>query len=115
MPQPPDDSLPQLFLSPPASLTGGTGDWTEDDRTAQAPATVGRFRLLREIARGGMGVVYSALDPQFGREVAVKMLHRSLAVGPEFTRRFDEEARITGQLQHPCIPAVFEVGKLDDG
>ena len=90
-------------------------DPTLPDAPAAGSGMAGRFRLLREIARGGMGVVYSALDPQFGREVAVKTLVERFADRPDPIRRFAEEASITGQLQHPGIPAVFESGTLADG
>jgi tetratricopeptide (TPR) repeat protein len=75
----------------------------------------GRFRLVRELARGGMGVVYRAEDPAIGREVAVKLLHERLRRDPAAAARFVAEARVTGQLQHPGVPPVIEVGVLPDG
>jgi serine/threonine protein kinase len=62
-----------------------------------------------------MGVVYRAHDPDIGRDVAVKVLDERLAANPAAVGRFLEEARITGQLQHPGIPAVHEIGRLPDG
>ena len=113
MPHPPQDSsgYPQTdtLLRTPSLRVGAAG--TEQEM----PTLAGRFQVRGEIAHGGMGVVYSAHDPQFGREVAVKVLHERLRNQPDSVRRFDEESRITGQLQHPCIPAVFEVGLLGDG
>jgi WD40 repeat protein/tRNA A-37 threonylcarbamoyl transferase component Bud32 len=78
------------------------------------PARAGRFQLGRELARGGMGVVYCALDEPLGRNVAVKVLHERYLVDSLVGQRFVDEARITAQLQHPCIPPVFEVGRLAD-
>lgn len=72
-----------------------------------------RYAILEEIARGGMGIVYRAEDLIFGRGVAVKVLGPKLA-GTEVVRFF-EEARITGQLEHPSIPPVYELGVLSDG
>jgi tetratricopeptide (TPR) repeat protein len=79
------------------------------------PDQVGRYRVLGELARGGMGVVYRAEDAALGRDVAVKVLQPHLRCSPLAGRRFIEEARITGQLQHPGVPPVFEVGDLPDG
>ena len=117
----PSHAMPEPANEIPAGdLSSGTVPPTDEERTIQdLPAlgvvTAGRFQLLGEIARGGMGVVYSALDPQFGREIAVKTLTERLGDRRDAVRRFDEEARITGQLQHPNIPAVFESGLLEDG
>jgi WD40 repeat protein len=81
---------------------------------ASPPPCAGRFQLGRELARGGMGVVYSARDHSLGRDVAVKVLHGRYLVDSLVGQRFLDEARITAQLQHPGIPPVFEVGRLDD-
>jgi serine/threonine-protein kinase len=79
------------------------------------PECAGRFRLGQELARGGMGIVYRACDESLGRDVAVKILHERYQPDSLIGRRFVDEARITAQLQHPGIPPVFEVGRLDDG
>ncbi len=84
-------------------------------RKAPMPEFVGRFQVIEELARGGMGVVYRASEPAIGREVAVKLLREKLRGEPAAVRRFLDEARITGQLQHPAIPPVFEVGELAGG
>ncbi len=73
------------------------------------------FELLDEIGRGGMGVVYRAHDLALDREVAVKVLQDRFPADGPATQRFLVEARITGQLQHPGIPAVHHVGRLPDG
>src|SRR5262245_48868342 len=74
-----------------------------------------RYRLGEEIARGGMGAVYRATDTVLGREVAVKVLQEKYAPDSGTARRFADEACITGQLQHPNIPAVHDLGVLPDG
>src|SRR5262249_21174810 len=74
-----------------------------------------RYLLGEEIARGGMGVVHRATDTVLGREVAVKVLQEKYAADFGAARRFADEARITGQLQHPNIPAVHDLGVLPDG
>jgi hypothetical protein len=81
------------------------------DDTADLP-TCGRFVLVREIGRGGMGRVFEAVDPQLGRAVAVKVrLRRGSADGG----RFLAEARITAQLEHPGVVPVHELGVDDQG
>jgi hypothetical protein len=73
------------------------------------------YELLDEVGRGGMGVVYRARDLAFGRDVAVKLLQDRFSAGGVAARRFAEEARITGQLQHPGVPAAYQTGTLPDG
>jgi serine/threonine-protein kinase len=74
----------------------------------------GRYELEAEIAWGGMGVVWRARDPELNRVLAVKVL-RAEHRDPGLQRRFREEAQITGQLQHPGIPPILDVGTLPDG
>jgi serine/threonine-protein kinase len=74
-----------------------------------------RYQLVGELARGGMGAVIKARDIDLGRDLAVKVIleeHRDL---PEMVRRFVEEAQIGGQLQHPGIVPVYELGRFHDG
>src|SRR5262249_54787517 len=73
------------------------------------------YEIQSEIGRGGMGVVYRARDLALGRLVAVKVLQDRFPASGQAARRFLGEARITGQLQHPGIPAVHQVGTLPDG
>ncbi len=95
-------------MTDPAATTGGLADGTP-------PVCTQRYELGAEIARGGMGVVYRATDTAFGREVAVKVLHDKYAPDSFTARRFADEARITGQLQHPGIPPAHDLGTLPDG
>ena len=80
--------------------------------SADTPAFTGgtRYELRGEIGRGGMGVVLKGRDTEIGRDVAVKVLRELHAADPEMVRRFLEEARITGRLQHPGIVPVYEFG-----
>lgn len=75
---------------------------------APLPATVGRFRIEREIARGSSGTVYVAVDPHDGRRVAIKLADG--AVGRDGDRRARLEARAVTRLQHPNIVEVTEFG-----
>src|SRR5262249_61748115 len=80
----------------------------------QVPAGRGNYELHGEIARGGMGVILKGHDRDLGRDVAVKVLKRELAQREEIVARFVEEAQIGGQLQHPGIVPVYELGLLAD-
>ena len=73
-----------------------------------------RYQLLGEIARGGMGAVLKGRDPDLGRDLAVKVLLEEHRDNPELVRRFVEEAQIGGQLQHPGIVPVYELGTFAD-
>jgi Protein kinase domain len=75
--------------------------------------TLGRYRILGELGRGAMGVVYRAVDPIIQREVALKTLHAELPadVIDEVRVRFLREARSAGRLNHPNIVTIFDVGQ----
>jgi serine/threonine protein kinase len=73
-----------------------------------------RYRLLEEVARGGMGIVYAAEDEQLGRRVALKVLD-ALGGEAELADRLMREARVLARLEHPGIVPVHEVGTLADG
>jgi eukaryotic-like serine/threonine-protein kinase len=79
------------------------------------PHVLGRFRVLGEVGRGGMGVVLRAYDPILDRELAVKLLSPDIAPDSDAGRRFAQEARVAGQLEHPGIIPVYEAGTLPDG
>jgi serine/threonine-protein kinase len=72
----------------------------------------GKFELLREIGRGGMGVVYLARQQDLGRTVAVKMILSSRLASADDVRRFYAEARTAAGLRHPNIIGIHEVGEL---
>jgi serine/threonine-protein kinase len=74
----------------------------------------GRYQVVGEIARGGMGCVLKGRDTDLGRDVAVKVLLECHAGRTELVQRFVEEAQIAGQLQHPHIAPVYELGALPD-
>ncbi len=84
------------------------------DEMAHLTSDAGRYHLLGEIARGGMGVVLKGRDEDLGRDLAVKVLLEKHRGNPELVRRFVEEAQIGGQLQHPGIVPVYELGQLPD-
>jgi serine/threonine protein kinase len=73
-------------------------------------ATLGDFRILREIGRGGMGVVYEAEQISLGRRIALKVLPFALTLDPRQLQRFKNEARAAAQLHHQHIVPVYYVG-----
>src|SRR5262245_48406643 len=108
------DDLDALFPSPAGADTVRWPTTASAGARSSAP-TVPGYELLDEIGRGGMGVVYRARDLSLDRDVAVKLLPDRHPADSPAARRFLDEARITGQLQHPGIPAVYRVGALPDG
>jgi eukaryotic-like serine/threonine-protein kinase len=73
----------------------------------------GRYHVVERIAAGGMGEVFRAHDAVLAREVAIKVLHRSLAGDQAFVDRFRREARAAAALSHPNIVAVYDWGAVD--
>jgi eukaryotic-like serine/threonine-protein kinase len=69
---------------------------------------IGRYELLAEIGRGGMAIVYRALDTALKREVALKLLHPHLASHAEARKRFEREAHAVARLHHPAIVEVYD-------
>lgn len=78
------------------------------------PSGRDKYRIVGEIARGGMGVILKGHDADLGRDVALKVLDQELAKNPAVVSRFVEEAQIGGQLQHPGIVPVYELGVMAD-
>ena len=72
--------------------------------------TISHYRILGELGRGGMGVVYEAEDPRLGRHVALKILSSDLAREPQAVKGFEREARAASALNHPNICTVHDVG-----
>ena len=76
-----------------------------------SPAQLGEFRILRELGRGGMGVVYLAEQPSLARRVALKVLPATTTPDASSRIRFQREARLSAGLSHPGITPVFAVGE----
>lgn len=94
-------------LGPPSQPAGSS---------SSAPSvSIGSCEVLQEIARGGMGVVFRGRDSDLRRDIAIKVLLERHQGEAELIRRFVEEAQISGQLQHPGITPVYELGEFPDG
>ncbi len=78
------------------------------------PLGRGSYQILGEIARGGMGVILRGHDQDLGRDIAMKVLHKDLSRRADILQRFVEEAQIGGQLQHPGVVPVYELGLMAD-
>ena len=87
----------------------------KSDKSHVGETFLDRYKILEELGAGGMGTVYLGEHTGIGRQVAIKVLPRTLADDEEFTQRFEREARVAGQLDHPnCVP-VTDFGHLEDG
>lgn len=116
------DRLLAFSDAPPTMLDrAATVDWWPPERVASTttqtmPTRVGPYRLLSEVGRGGMGVVYLGVrdDGFFEQQVAIKVM-RPGADAPEVRRRFEQERQIIASLQHANIARLYDGGVTDDG
>lgn len=76
--------------------------------------TIARYEIRSELGKGGMAAVYLAYDPNFRRNVAVKLISVNLQENPVFRERFEREARLIAQVEHPAIVPVYDFGEEGD-
>jgi serine/threonine protein kinase/WD40 repeat protein len=102
----------QIILDESAYLSEGVITQKTGSRIG-LPERIGQFQIIRELGRGGMGVVYLARQPNLNREVALKVLNINLQSDPEDAARFSSEAKLAASLQHPNIVQIYEIGEQD--
>ena len=71
---------------------------------------IGRYKIIKEIGRGAMSVVYQAEDPDIGRMIAIKLLKHDLIEQEEYRELFVSEAKSAGRLSHPSIVTIYDTG-----
>jgi hypothetical protein len=76
------------------------------------PESIGRYRIIRKVGEGGMGIVYEARQDQPQRTIALKVIRPELA-SPNLLRRFHHEAEVLGKLLHPGIAHVYDAGTAE--
>ncbi|HYD42386.1 MAG TPA: protein kinase [Anaeromyxobacter sp.] len=88
-------------MNAPSSLTG--------------QVVVGRYRIVRQLGRGGMGAVYEAIQLSMNRPVAMKLIHPTLAEDEELVARFHREMQVTSSIVHPNTVSVLDFGATETG
>ncbi|MEO7841800.1 MAG: serine/threonine-protein kinase [Anaerolineales bacterium] len=76
--------------------------------------TIARYEIRSELGRGGMATVYLAYDPNFRRNIAIKVVSVNLQENPVFRERFEREARLIARIEHPAIVPVYDFGEQDN-
>jgi serine/threonine-protein kinase len=105
---------PNIHLRDPAHEPVTPVVCTSSPELPAGMAPGSRLQLLGEIGRGGMGAILKGRDVDLGRDIAVKVLLETHQGKTEFVQRFVEEAQIAGQLQHPGVTPVYELGQFAD-
>ena len=94
--------------APPAQAAA---ELLEESRSESlAGQQIGPYRVTAPLAKGGMGEVYRALDTRLGREVAIKLLPAAFSTDQDRLRRFEQEARAAGMLNHPNVLTIYDIG-----
>lgn len=120
LPHPPDSSLRPdkpstlTFAQKTSHSDGSDADFTLAGDEFECSEAKNRYRLMSEIARGGMGIIIRAYDRLLQRDVAIKLLLKKYRDKPHSQERFLTEALLTSRLQHPCIVPIYDRGETSD-
>lgn len=110
-----DRSASEFLEAPPDDFAAAVLSAAHTDEAGRwVPSTLGHYRLVRIVGKGGMGVVYEAEQDHPKRIVALKVIKPGL-VTPELLRRFERESEVLARLHHPAIAQVHDVGASDTG
>ena len=104
------DLFPSLLLMEHFGSPDITDGLPAGATNASGQRKLGDYTIIREIGRGGMGIVYEAEQPSLNRRVAVKVLSSGSRLRPQQVKRFDREARSVAMLEHPAIVPVYGIG-----
>jgi hypothetical protein len=107
----PDDDIPPsaetvIVNSPPPPKL------KKEETTGISEKNFGKYEILGEIARGGMGIIYRVMDPDLKRELALKVLIAGEGASEDLLKRFMREARAAAQMNHPNVVPIHEVGNI---
>jgi len=104
-PQPEEEAAPPRKREPVMAGVGGEPASGKEE----APLISGKYRILREVGRGGMAVVYEAVDVQLDKKFALKKMRAGASMSERERDRFMKEARITAKLRHPNIVDIYAI------
>ena len=103
-------------------MTDSTRPQSPDPGASSAPGThpagpppeqIGRYRILSELGRGGMGIVYEGEDPRLKRRIALKVLPDHLTRDPDALHRLEREAQLLAALNHPNVATIYSLEETD--
>jgi serine/threonine protein kinase len=86
-----------------------------EERPTLVGTSIGRYKVVRQLGKGGMGAVYEAVQEEIGQHVAIKVMHPELSREPKFAGRFFDEARAISKVKHPGLIQIYLFDKLPDG
>lgn len=101
------------FIESPAYVVEAEAIVSDDSSEALVGESFGPYQIVRVLGKGGMGVVYLALDQELHRNVALKFLHDDLLSDRQRVQRFKQEARAVSALNHPNILTIHQIGEMD--
>ena len=106
--------FPAIVAMEQLKSRSSSGTASQQAEVAEMPKQLGDYRIVQEVGRGGMGVVYEAIQESLRRRVAVKVFSNLTLSEPRHLRRFEREARTAANLHHTNIVPVFGVGQQED-